>query len=130
MAGIPVGIRSARLRRSPTRSARTNSQQLLTRFKSITLRINPEQYDGAGPISGHSIEERVALVAARVNELIAPGGMANLTETAPYVEYYYYHSACYRHIAYALGTAAHSLSAIGVFPVGAKGHFDRREDVA
>ena len=61
-----------------------------------------------------------------MNELIAPGGMANLSETAPYVEYYYYHSACYRHIAYALGTAAHSLSAIGVFPVGAHGHFDGR----
>ena len=104
-------------------------QHLLPGCKSTTLRINPQQYDGAGPISGHSIEARVALVAARVKELIAPGGMANLSETAPYVEYYYCHSACYKHIAYALGAAALSLSVIGVFPVGAEGHFDGRGDV-
>ena len=66
-----------------------------------------------------------------MNELIAPGGMANLSETAPYVEYYFYHSSCYKHIEYARGgAAALSLSVFGVFPVGAKGHFDRREDDA
>ena len=106
-------------------------QQLLPGCKSATLRINPQQYDGAGPISGHSPEARVALVAARVKELIAPGGMANLTEAAPYVEYYFYHSACYRHIAYARGAAALSLSVFGVFPAGAyDGHFDGRGDGA
>jgi hypothetical protein len=105
-------------------------RQILTRCKSITLRINPERYDGAPSISGHSLEARVALVAARIKELIAPGGMANLSETAPYVEYYYCHSACYKHIAYARDATALSLSVFGVFPVGAKGHFDRRGDDA
>ena len=35
---------------------------------------------------------------------------------------------CYKHIAYVRGAAALSLSAIGVFPVGAYGHFDGRGD--
>ena len=105
-------------------------QQLLPGCKSATLRINPEQHDGAPSITGHSLEARVALVAARVNALIAPGGMANLTETAPYVEYYYYHSSCYKHIEYARGAAANSLTVFGVFPDGAKGHFDGRGDDA
>ena len=47
------------------------------------------------------------------------------------MEYYFYHSACYKHIAYALGVAALSLSVIGVFPAGAyDGHFDGRGDGA
>ena len=81
-------------------------------------------------MTGQLLEARVALVAARVKELIAPGGMANLSETAPYVEYCFYHSTCYRHIAHALGEAALSLSVIGMFPVGACGHFDGRGDDA
>ena len=57
--------------------------------------------------------------------------MANLSETAPYVEYNFYHSACYKHIEYARGAAAAlSLSVIGVFPDGARGHFDERRDNA
>ena len=106
-------------------------QHLLPGCKSTTLRINPERYDGAPSITGHSLEARVALVAARVKELIAPGGMANLSETAPYVEYYFYHSDCYKHIEYARrGEAALSLSVIGVYPDGAYDRFDGRGDCA
>jgi hypothetical protein len=57
----------------------------------VFLRLNPDACD-AGPIH---LEERVKVIATRINELMANPPAAS---PVPFVEYYYYHSNCHGHI--------------------------------
>ena len=63
------------------------------------LRLNPDRYDGGNV----KLNERVAVVAAKINELMAAClPQSNTSGLVPHLGYYYYHSSAQFHIDAAL----------------------------